>query len=254
MRRLLCSLVLFLSCAQAARAHAHEVNVAVAANFSHTLEAIGAVFHARTGHTLRVSPGSSGALFSQIKAGAPFDVFLSADTERPKRLEDAGLAVKGSRFVYAQGKLVLWSPDPKAVDPAGKVLKQPGDAKVGIADPSTAPYGSAAREVLSALGLWARLTAKHAVVIGTSVTHAYQFAATKNVRCAFVALSQVLSGPQRGSRWLVPQKLYTPLRQEAVLLSHGQKNAAARKLLDFLQHEPQVHALLREAGYDVPAS
>jgi molybdate transport system substrate-binding protein len=253
MRRLLSSLVLLCVCAQTAHARAHEVQVAVAANFAHTLEAVGSLFRVRSGHTLRVSPGSSGALFSQIKAGAPFDVFLSADAERPKMLEDAGLGVQGSRFVYAQGKLVLWSPDPEAVDPEGKVLQKLGDAKVGIADPSTAPYGGAAREVLSALGLWTRLAPKHAVVIGSSVTHAYQFAATKNVRCAFVALSQVLSGPRRGSRWVVPQTLYTPLRQEAVLLRRGQKSAAARAFLDFLRDDPQVHALLREAGYGLPA-
>jgi molybdate transport system substrate-binding protein len=234
------------------RARADEVKVAVAANFASTLEALAPLFQKKTGHSLSISVGASGALVAQIKHGAPFEVFLSADAERPKQLEQEGLGVAHTRFVYARGKLVLWSARAGFVDAKGQVLKTKGLGKVGIADPATAPYGAAAREVLSALGQWERLSSEGAIVIGSSVTHAFQFAASGNASCAFVAWSQVLSAKLHGSHWLVPQALYAPLDQEAILLKPGQEAAAARALLQFLDGDPEALAQLRKSGYEKP--
>lgn len=235
-----------------APARADEVRVAVAANFAGTLETLAPVFKQKTGHTLSVSVGASGALFAQIKNGAPFDVFLSADAERPKQLEQEGLGVTGTRFVYAQGKLVLWSPTPGFVDAQGKVLQKKGLGKVGIADPATAPYGAAAKEVLSRLGAWERLTRAEAIVIGTSVSHAFQFAASSNASCAFVALSQLQTEGKGGSSWKVPQNLYTPLNQEAILLKTAATSAGAAAFLAWLDRDPAALAQLRKAGYEKP--
>jgi molybdate transport system substrate-binding protein len=233
-------------------ARADEVRVAVAANFAGTLEALAPLFKQKTGHALSISVGATGALYAQIKHGAPFDVFLSADAERPKQLEQEGLGVPGTRLVYAQGKLVLWSPKAGFVDAQGKLLQQKGIGKVGIADPATAPYGAAAKEVLSRLGAWERLSSARAIVIGSSVSHAFQFAASGNASCAFVALSQLLIEGTRGSRWEVPQSLYTPLNQEAILLKSAAASVAAATFLAWLDRDPAVLAQLRKAGYGKP--
>jgi molybdate transport system substrate-binding protein len=236
----------------AGAALADELKVAVAANFAGTLEALAPAFKQKTGHTLAISVGATGALYAQIKNGAPFELLLSADAERPKQLEHEGLGVPGTRFVYARGQLVLWSALKGVVDAEGAILKRKDLGKLGLADPATAPYGAAAREVLTRLGLWEKLSAESALVIGTSVAHAFQFAASANARCAFVAWSQVLSEGTKGSWWKVPQKLYTPLDQEAILLKPGAQSAAARALLQFLDRDPGALALLRKAGYEKP--
>jgi molybdate transport system substrate-binding protein len=236
----------------ATHARADEVKVAVAANFASTLEALAPLFKKKTGHTLTISAGATGALYAQIKNGAPFDVFLSADAERPKQLEQEKLGVAGTRFVYAQGLLALWSPKKGVVDGQGKILRSKELGKLGIADPATAPYGAAAREVLSQLGLWESLSAREAIVIGSSVTHAFQFAASGNATCAFVAWSQVLSAGKGGSSWKVPQSRYAPLLQEAILLAGAAQSAAARAFLTWLADDPAAAALLRQAGYEKP--
>ena len=236
----------------ACAALADELKIAVAANFAGTLEALAPAFKQKTGHTLATSVGSSGALYAQIKHGAPFEVLLSADAERPRQLEQEGLGVAGTRFVYARGQLALWSAQEGIVDAKGAILKRKDLGKLGLADPATAPYGAAAREVLSRLGLWEKLSGEGALVIGTSVAHAFQFAASENARCAFVAWPQVLSEGARGSWWKVPQQLYTPLDQEAILLKAGAPSAAARAFLQFLAQDPAALALLRKAGYEKP--
>lgn len=242
-------------CQAALPARADEVRVAVAASFASTLEALAQSFQRQSGHRLSISAGSSGALYAQIKHGAPFHVLLSADAARPAQLEREGLGVAGTRIVYAQGKLVLWSARAGMVDPQGKVLRQKGGcAKLAIADPATAPYGAAAEEVLSRLGLWTELRAAQAIVIGTSVAHAYQFAQSGNATCAFVSWSQVLAGQKRGSFWKVPQELYAPLKQEAILLQPAARSEAARRFLRWLDQDPGVRAALLDAGYEKPKS
>ena len=229
----LCLLFLMMSPATSA---AEEVHVAVASNFLATLNEIVNHFERDTDHAAAVSSGSSGKLYAQIKNGAPFDVFFSADVTRPKLMEEEGVAVQGSRFTYAVGRLTLWSPVPTMIEGNGtSMLLSDHVEHVAIANPKTAPYGAAAREVLQALGLWERLQDR--LVRGENVGQTFHFVFSKNAQLGFVALSQVF-GPKvngSGSRWDVPTHLYAPLRQQAVLLRNGQRNEGARAFLDYVK-------------------
>ena len=230
--------------------HAAETQVAVAANFAEPVRAIAQVLHKTTGHTLKITLGSTGRLYAQIRNGAPFDVLLAADTRAPEQLETDGLAQPGSRFTYATGKLVLWSANAAKVDGQGAVLKGDGFRKLAIANPKTAPYGAASVEAIDKLGLTAALTPK--LVQGESIGQTYNFAVTGNAEIAFVALSQVLEGGRLkgGSMWVVPQNLYAPIRQDAVLLKTGANNEAAIALMKLLQ-SPDIKTLIRSYGYDL---
>ena len=243
------SLLLTLSLASGAL-HAAETQVAVAANFAEPIKAIAAVLEKTTGHTLQVTVGATGRLYAQIRNGAPFDVLLAADTRAPEQLEADGLAQPGSRFTYATGKLVLWSADPARVDARGAVLKTGGFRKLAIANPKTAPYGAAAVDVMDKLGLTAALTPK--LVQGESIGQTYNFAFTGNAEIAFVAMSQVLEGGRlkSGSMWVVPQNLYAPIRQDAVLLRRASNNEAAKALMQLLR-SPNIKTLIRSYGYDI---
>lgn len=229
---------------------AGEAQVAVAANFAEPIKAIAAVLEKTTGHTLKISTGASGAFYTQIRNGAPFDVFLSADNERPEMLERDGLAQPGTRFTYATGKLVLWSVKAGRVDARGEVLKAANLGKVAYANPKTAPYGEAALQVMERLGLSAAIAPK--LVQGESIGQAFAFVKTGNADVGFVALSQVLQGGRlkEGSMWAIPQAAYEPIRQDAVLLRKGTDNEAAKALLALLQ-SPNIKALIRSYGYDL---
>lgn len=248
MRVLLRSLCLASLALAAAAAHAGEVQVAVAANFAGALERIAAGFTAATGHTVKVSAGGTGRLHSQIVAGAPFEVLLAADDESPKKLQALGLAVPGTRFTYAVGRLALWSARPGLVDDQGAVLAKGGFAHLAVANPKLAPYGAAAMQVLEAKGLAGALAPK--LVSGESIAQTYQFVATGNAELGFVALSQLLvpGRPAAGSYWLVPPSLYAPIRQDAVLLKAGEGNPAARALLAWLKSEP-AREVMQVFGY-----
>ncbi len=250
LRKLTCCLVLACSI-WSGPALAGQTLVAVAANFALTAEKLARLFQQRTGHQVRLSIGSTGQLYAQIVQGAPFQVFLAADKARPRRLEAQGLTVAGSRFTYAQGRLVLWSPRPGLVDARGKVLRRGAFKHLALADPSTAPYGEAAREVLVKMGLWRRLGPR--LVRGHSVSQTYQFVASGAAELGFIALSQV-SGPAAkagGSRWLPPQTWYRPLDQQAVLLARGRKNPAAVAFWRFLRG-PVARRVIRSFGYRIP--
>lgn len=227
---------------------ADEVQVAVAANFSAPLKAIGDQFARDTGHHLVIASGATGQLYTQIKNGAPFEVFLSADDSTPAKLESEGAAIKGSRFTYAIGTLALWSPKPGYVDEEGAVLKRNAFTHLAIANPKTAPYGLAATQTLAKLGLTDAVQAKQ--VEGQSITQAYQFVATGNAELGFVALSQIYQDGKlkEGSAWIVPAEFYEPIRQDAVLLAPGQDQAAAKALLAYLKG-PQAAAVLKAYGY-----
>lgn len=231
-------------------AWAAEAMVAVAANFAEPIKAIAAVLKKTTGHTLKVATGASGALYTQIKNGAPFDVFLSADNERPAMLEKEGLTQPGTRFTYATGRLVLWSAKVGRVDNQGQVLRAPDLGKVAYANPKTAPYGEAAVEVMNRLGLATALAPQ--LVQGESIGQTYNFVKTGNADVGFVALSQVLHNGrlQEGSVWVVPQTHHTPIRQEAVVLRRGAQNGAALALINLLQ-SPNIQNLIRSYGYDL---
>jgi molybdate transport system substrate-binding protein len=227
---------------------AAEAQVAVAANFSEPIKAIAAVLEKTTGHTLKITLGSTGKLFAQIRNGAPFDMLLAADIRTPEALEKAGLAQPGSRFTYATGKLVLWSAKAGRVDDQGAVLKAADLGKVAFAAPKVAPYGAAAVEAMDKLGLSAALAPK--LVQGESIGQAFNFVYTGNADVGFVALSQVLEGGQlrSGSVWVLPSTLYSPIRQDAVVLRRGAGNEAAQALVKLLQ-SPNVKDLIRSYGY-----
>jgi molybdate transport system substrate-binding protein len=247
MKKSLCCLAL-LSMSAAAPLHAAEVAAAVAANFTAPMKQIAAAFEADTGHTVVLSFGSSGKLYAQIANGGPFDVFLSADAERPAQAEAEGLAVAGSRFTYAVGTLVLWSPDPKQVDAAGAVLKSGGFRHLAIANPKTAPYGTAAVEAMRKLGVYDTVAPR--LVQGDSITQTWQFVATGNAELGFVAASQLIKDgqPLAGSRWVVPTDLYAPILQDAVRLKRGADNPAAAALVDYLKGE-KAAGIIRSYGY-----
>jgi len=231
----------------AASALAAETRVAVAANFTEPAKEIAARFEAKTGHKAILSFGSSGQFYTQIANGAPFEVFLSADVERPQKAETEGFAVAATRFTYATGRLALWSKTPGLVDARGAVLAKGNFEKIAIADPKTAPYGLAAVESLRKLGLYDRLTPK--LVTGTTITQAYQFIDTGAAELGFVALSQVVNHKQ-GSRWIVPAANHTPIDQQAVLLKTGADNAAAKAFLQFLKTS-EAKAVIRRYGYEI---
>lgn len=239
-----------LCLALASGAHAAEVSVAVAANFTVPAQKIAAAFEQATGHKAVLAFGSTGRFYAQIKNGAPFQVLLSADDETPARLEREGLAVRGSRFTYAVGRLVLWSATPGVVDGQGEVLRRSGADKVAIADPKLAPYGQAATEAMQTLGVATALAPR--LVVGESIAQAFQFVATGNAAIGFVALSQVMVDGRidKGSAWVVPANLHAPIRQDAVLLAAGKDQPAAAALMAFLRGDA-ARATIRAHGYEL---
>lgn len=226
-------------------AFAGEAMVAVAANFTEPAREIAAKFEAETGHTAVLSFGSTGQLFTQIQQGAPFDVFLSADTERPARAMDDNLAVKDSAFTYAIGAIVLYSTNVDLVAGA-ETLRNGNFGRLAIANPETAPYGAGAVEAMQKLGVYDALQPK--LVRGNNIAQAYQFVETGNAELGFVASSQVVD--KGGSKWFVPSDLYSPVRQDAVLLTHGQADEAAVAFVEFLK-SPDARAIIRRYGYGV---
>lgn len=232
-------------------AWAGEVQVAVAANFTKPMEKIAEDFFKATDHKAVLSFGATGKFVEQIKQGAPFEVLLAADQKNPIKLENEQLAVPGSRYTYAIGKLVLWSAKPDLVDDKGDVLKTGGFEHIAIADPKTAPYGKAAMKVMEKLGMLDALKPK--MVQGESIAQAKEFVSSGNAELGFVALSQVIKDGKiaEGSGWMVPQDLYAPLYQDAILLKTGENNAAAKALMDYLKTEP-AQAVIKAYGYELP--
>lgn len=243
---LLLSIALALLSAQT---RAAQVQVAVDDNFAGPIQALAAEFQRTTNHTLVVSAGSTGKLFTQIQQGAPFDVFLSADAETPARLTSEGLALENTRFTYAIGRLVLWSAQAGLVDPQATVLGADSTSRMAVADPRMAPYGAAAMQTMARRGVAARWTGR--IVLGESVGQAYQLVASKNAALGFVALSQIMRDGkvESGSHWIVPSTFHTPLRQEVVLLRKGASNDGAKAFLKFLAGD-SARAIMRGYGYD----
>jgi molybdate transport system substrate-binding protein len=237
-------------CGLVAMAQAAEVSVAVAANFSAPMRKIALAFEQDTGHKAVVALGSTGRLYAQIRNGAPFQVLLSADHEAPARLVAEGLGVADSQFTYAVGRLVLWSRQDGLVDDKGAVLKSGRFERLALADPKLAPYGAAALEVLTKLGLAQTLAPRF--VQGESIAQTYQFAASGNAALGFLALSQVFADGRltHGSAWVVPPSLHAPLRQDAVMLSAGKDNPAAAALMRYLRGD-KARAIVRAHGYEL---
>lgn len=232
-------------------ANADEVLVAVAANFAAPMQKIAAGFEKDTGHKVIIALGGTGKLYAQIVNGAPYELFLSADSETPRRLAQEGFGLDASRFTYGLGKLVLWSADPAMVDAQGLVLKQGKFKRIALANPKTAPYGAAALSVLRHLDLLAVLQPRF--VQGENISQAYQFVSTGSAELGFVALSQVMADGAliSGSTWRVPENLYEPIRQDALLLNKGKARPAALAMLEYLKGA-KAQAVIRGYGYTAP--
>jgi molybdate transport system substrate-binding protein len=247
-RRFFLRALLGLAAASAAApALAADVQVAVAANFTEPAREIAAAFAKATGNRATLSFGSSGQFYTQIAHGAPYEVFLSADGDRPKRIEQEGLGVPGTRFTYAIGRLVLYSKTPGLADGGVAALKSGRYEKLAIAEASAAPYGVAAIQTLQKIGIYEQVAPK--IVRGASITQAYEFTATGAAQLGFVALSQVVGKPT-GSLWVVPETYHAPIDQQAILLFTGQKDPAARDFLRFLR-SPEAVAIIKRYGYEV---
>lgn len=238
--------------------YAGQLRVAVASNFLLPLRGMAEDFQKQTGNTMHISSGSTGKLYAQIINGAPFDVFLAANSREPERLEKAGKVVEGSRFTYALGQLVLWGPhleiksDIKS-DDLKTILTSPTVQRISIANPQTAPYGAAAIQALKKLGMYDSLKAK--IINGENVSQSYQYVASGATQLGFVALSQIKartdSDKDTGKHyWLVDKSLYSPIRQQAVLVKEAEQNKAAQQFIDYLK-SPQGRAAIKTFGYSL---
>jgi molybdate transport system substrate-binding protein len=244
------ALLLFVSPLFFVSVHAAEAQIAVAANFIGAAQIIADKFSQQSGHKVTLISGSTGKFYAQIKNGAPFDAFLSADDETPTKLEKEGATVAGTRFTYAIGRLALWSSQSGVVDNSGEVLAKGNFTHLALANPKVAPYGAAAVETMTALGLKDRLQDK--LVYGENIAQTHQFVSSGNAQLGFVALSQIYKDGQLsgGSAWIVPGKLHSALRQDAVLLVQGKDNKAATGFLNYLKL-PDTQAVIQSFGYDL---
>ncbi len=244
----LAPLALSLLAAFATGAHADEVSVAVAANFTAPMQKIAAAFEKDSGHKAVLSFGATGKFYAQINNGAPFGILLAADDTTPAKLAQEGKGVAASRFTYAIGQLVLWSKQAGYVDDTGAVLKTGDYRHIAIANPKLAPYGLAAMETLQHLGLTDAVTPK--IVQGENIGQTYQFAASGNAQLGFVALSQVMEDGKlrEGSVWIVPSAMHEPIRQDAILLNSAKDNAAATALMQYLKGD-KARAIIQSYGY-----
>ncbi len=230
-------------------AQADRLMLAVASNFQPTAQELAARFMQEQGHTVVLLAGSTGRHYAQIRNGAPVDVFLAADQARPRRLEQEGRAVPGSRMTYALGGLLLWSPDPDTVDAEGRVLHQPPlDARLAVANPKLAPYGLAAQQVLQHLGLEPLYAERR--VLGENIGQTFQFVKSGAAPFGFVARAQVQQLPlaEQGASWPVPAALHAPIAQDAVIV---RDSAAARAWMAYLS-SPEARAVIARYGYTLP--
>lgn len=242
--------LLTLALQACSRPSSDDVIIAVATNFIDTARALETAFEAETGLEITLSSGSTGQIYAQIENGAPYSVFLAADQERPERLVANGTAVEGTRFTYATGQLVLWSADATILAGDGETVLRADDYRaLAIANPDLAPYGLAAMQTLSSLGL--EETVSDRLVMGQNIGQAFTLVASGNAELGFVARSQILSRPEgeKGSSWLVPESLHDPIRQDAVLLKRGMDDEAAYKFIAFLRSE-RAAAIIAAHGYE----
>lgn len=253
LRKWLRTLLLTLSlCFTPHTATADEVLVAVASNFIKPMQAISKQFTQETGHEVKLAFGSSGKLMAQIKHGAPYDLFLSADKDKVTRLLANKLAIAGSEFIYAQGRLVLWSSKQGLVDGTSNILKSNHFQRIAVADAKLAPYGKAAEQVIDKLDIHEHI--KPRMVKGENISQTYQFVHTGNAELGFIALSQITQHAEinKGSSWLVPDTYHQAIEQYAVTLNRAKENPAAKALSHFLQQESTL-TLIGSFGYDLPS-
>lgn len=230
------------------QALAEQIRVVVASNFTHAMKDIKHAFEKQSDHEVELIFGSTGKIYAQIINGAPFDAFFAADAERPERLEREGRIQPGSRFSYAIGRIVLWSPDAELQVADGKVLENDDFHHLAIANPKLAPYGKAAQQVLQAKGLWDKL--QNRVVRGENINQTLQFVISGNAELGFIALSQLKSqsGENPGRHWLVPSELYDPIEQQAVQLSD---KTAVTEFMNFVKSDT-ARQIISHYGYSTP--
>ena len=227
---------------------AEQATVAVAANFARPMGELEILFEADGVHELTVASGSTGQLYAQTVNGAPYDVFLAADAERPRRLAELGLGE--DPFAYALGRLALWTREPRFAGGLTLDILAGGDfRRLAIANPRLAPYGVAAKETLRAMGLWGPLQAK--IVLGENVAQAFAMAETRNAELGLVALSIAVAYPGGAAHVTVPPEHHGPVRQDAILLNGGRDNPAALAFVDFL-HGVDARRIVVEAGFELP--
>jgi molybdate transport system substrate-binding protein len=232
-----------------------EITVAAAADMNAVLPELAARYPKQTGQAVKLSFGSSGNLTNQIRNGAPFDVFFSADEEYPKQLVADGLAVRDSLYRYAVGRLVLWVPSESTLDLQKlgmQALLDSSVTKIAVANPQHAPYGRAAEAALKHFGIYDQVAAK--LVLGENVAQAAQFVESGNAQAGLIALSHALAPAMKnkGRYWMVPLDSYPPLNQAAVVLSRSKSQARARKFLEFVS-APEATSLLEAYGFSLPA-
>jgi molybdate transport system substrate-binding protein len=243
-RAMLCCVAIAMVAACVTRHEPASAHIAVAANFTDAAKEIAQAFEQQSGNRAVLSFGSTGQLFAQITQGAPFEAFLAADEETPRKVVAGGFGLADSVFTYAVGKIVVFSTTLDLTN-GEAVLREGKFQKLAIANPATAPYGVAATEALKSLGLDVKLAGK--IVRGNNIAQTFQFAETGNAELGFVALSQAI-GKNPKSMWLVPQSLYSPIRQDAVLLMKGVENEAARAFISFLK-SPDAIKIIEKYGY-----
>ena len=232
----------------AAKVQAVEIKVAVASNFANVLKEVAIEFQKDTGHQLAITPGATGKFYAQISNGAPFDVFLSADDETPRKLAQEGKAIASSQFTYAIGRLALWSPNPEMIDKTADILKTDKFKFIAIANAKVAPYGQAAVQTMQKLGVLTKIEPR--VVQGESISQTYQFVSTGNAQLGFVAMSQIVENGKikMGSAWIVPEDMHEQLKQDAVVLQSCKHMSACQALIDYLKSE-KAKKLMASYGY-----
>ena len=235
------------------QAIADEIKIAVASNFYPTMKELVTHFesitpNSDTTNNIVLISGSSGKHYAQILNGAPFDLFFSADKLRPNMLEKEEVFNNQSRFTYALGKLALWSPFNEYIDSDGQVLYNDDFRFIAIANPRIAPYGIASKETLTSMNLWQDMEEK--LVRGENIAQTFQFAKSGNAKLGFVSYSQILSlnSSSEGSYWLVPQSMYQPIEQQAILLKDS---SLGKDFLSFIKSDEALDIIKRN-GYDLP--
>lgn len=242
-------LLLAASLFTAISAQAETLNVAVASNFTHTLKLLSDDFNKQTGHQLRIISGSTGKLYAQIQHGAPFDVFLAADEKRPELLVNENKADQASAYVYAIGQIILLS-NIAPTDTCQSVLTSPALKRLSIANPKTAPYGAASKQLLEKLSLWSQLQPR--LVMGENIAQALQFVSTKNAQAGFVAKSMLSMGKKidHACLWDVPSEMYSPIKQKMVVLNRAKDKVAAQAFIQYMQ-SAQAREIIKASGYGV---
>lgn len=254
MRQVLITTLVFFSLV--ATSYADNIRIAVASNALLAIKHLSAEFARQTGHKVSVSSGSTGKLYAQIINGAPFDVFLAANVREPKKLESEGHVVIGSRFTYAVGNLALcaYKTKIKLIDYKDGIARlQTGDyQRLSIANPKVAPYGIAAKEFLDKNGLWNKVQDK--LIQGENINQTYRFVISGNAQYALVALSQIKQPKAKKlNKSLdcvsIPSSMYSPLKQQSVLLAHAKHNDAAWSFMRYMQTDKTRKVLLQQFGY-----